>query len=447
MIYITALSAAAAVLLGLALLFLAKSLVSARQRAQQLHLELVSLQSTQQQQEATLQEYKQRLGTLQDQKERLQEQASEDKSEISRLQTAMKAQEDATRQRLRDFEQNEKRLTQQFENIASKIMDSNSRKFSEQNKQSLDHLLTPMKEQLSAFKQKVEDVYDKEAKDRSMLQQELRGLKELNQKISTDAINLTNALKGQNKTQGSWGEMVLERVLERSGLRAGEEYVREQQLQNEQGKRYRPDVIVNLPNDRQVVIDAKTSLSAYEQYVAAEQKEQKSSYLQSHIISIKNHIDALAQKSYEQLRGINTLDFIFMFIPVESALMAALEQDGQLFDYAFKKKIVLVSPTTLLVALRAVENSWRYEKQAQNSAEVVRLAEKLYGKVRGFVEDYEKIGTHLERAQASYDDAHKKLSSGRDNIIRQVEVFKEKSGIDPAKQISKDMADSAMVEK
>ncbi|MGM0534393.1 MAG: DNA recombination protein RmuC, partial [Campylobacterota bacterium] len=249
------------------------------------------------------------------------------------------------------------------------------------------------------------------------------------------------------KTQGSWGEMVLERVLERSGLRAGQEYVREQQLQNEQGKRYRPDVIVNLPNDRQVIIDAKTSLSAYEQYVSSQEESEKQSFLNAHVVSVKNHIDTLAQKSYEQLKGVNTLDFIFMFIPVESALMAALEHDTQLFDHAFKKKIVLVSPTTLLVALRAVENSWRYEKQAQNSAEVVRLAEKLYGKVRGFVDDYEKIGTHLGRAQASYDDARSKLTSGRDNIIRQTEVFREKAGIDPAKQIPKDMVDSAMVEK
>ncbi len=368
------------------------------------------------------------------------------KEENSRYKTSLEEQTKAMHARLNDFKANEEKLKEQFKNLATEILDSNSKKFSEQNQESLGHILNPMKQQLSDFKKKVEDVYDKEAKDRSALQNELKTLQELNQKMSIEAHNLTTALKGQNKTQGSWGEMVLERVLESSGLRKGEEYIREESLQNDEGTKYRPDVIVNLPNDRQVIIDAKTSLTSYEQYVSSEDDNEKQIYLALHIKSINSHIDLLASKRYEELKGVNTLDFIFMFIPIESALMLALENDKGLFDKAFKKKIVLVSPTTLLVALKAVENSWRYEKQAQSTTEVIRLAEKLYGKVRGFVEDFEKVGKSLGLAQKTYDDAYGKFSKGKDNIVRQIEIFKEKSSINPTKQISQEIVDSAMID-
>ena len=337
-------------------------------------------------------------------------------------------------------------LKNEFKNLATEILDNNSKKFTEQNKENLGFILTPMKQQLDDFKKKVEDVYDKEAKDRSALQHELKSLKELNQKMSTDAINLTNALKGENKTQGIWGEMILEKVLESSGLRAGKEYVREESLQNDDGKRYRPDVIVNLPENRHIIIDAKTSLTAYEQYVSSVETDDKKSFLDNHIISINNHINELSDKKYEELKGINSLDFIFMFIPIESALMLALENDTELFDKAFKKKIVLVSPTTLLVALKAIENSWKYEKQAQNTTEVIRLAEKLYSKVKGFVDDFDKVGKNISLAQKSYDEAYGKLSQGRDNIIRQIEVFKNKSSINPSKKLSQEIVDKSMID-
>ncbi len=367
------------------------------------------------------------------------------KEENSHYKTSLQEQTKASEERILDLKQNEDRLKTQFKNLATEIFEHNRKKFSEQNQESLGLILNPMKQQLNDFKKKVEDVYEKEAKDRSALQNELKMLQELNQKMTTETHNLTSALKGQNKTQGSWGEMVLERVLESSGLRKGEEYLREESLQNEDGTKYRPDVIVNLPNDRQVIIDAKTSLTAYEQYVATEEDiGAKQNFLKAHILSIHTHIDTLSQKRYEELKGVNTLDFIFMFLPIESALMIALENDKGLFDKAFKKKIVLVSPTTLLVALKAVENSWRYEKQAQSTVEVIRLAEKLYAKVRGFVEDFEKVGKTLGVAQKTYDDAFGKLSKGKDNIVRQIEIFKEKSSINPTKQIDQEIVDSAM---
>jgi DNA recombination protein RmuC len=378
--------------------------------------------------------------------ENLQSNSTKDKELISALQTQLSEQKNAMDERVKDLKENEEKLKEQFKNLANEILDNNSKKFSEQNTQNLSLILNPMKQQLQDFKKKVEDVYDKEAKDRSLLSHELKTLKELNQKMSQDAQNLTTALKGENKTQGSWGEMVLEKVLESSGLRLGEEYIRETTLKNDDGEKYRPDVIVNLPNDRQVIIDAKTSLTNYEQYVSSIDDIEKINYLTLHIKSINTHIDSLSNKRYEELKGVNTLDFIFMFIPIESALMLAMETDKGLFDKAFKKKIVLVSPTTLLVALKAVENSWRYEKQAQSTTEVIRLAEKLYNKVRTFVEDFEKVGKNLGQAQKSYDEAYKKLSSGKDNIVRQIEVFKEKSNISPSKQISQDIVDSAMVD-
>lgn len=378
--------------------------------------------------------------------EDLQTNSTKDKELISALQTQLSEQKNAIEMRVKDLKENEEKLKTQFQNLANEILDTNSKKFSEQNTQNLSLILNPMKQQLQEFKKKVEDVYDKEAKDRSLLSHELKALKELNQKMSQDAQNLTTALKGENKTQGSWGEMVLERVLESSGLRLNEEYIRETTLKNDDGEKYRPDVIVNLPNDRQVIIDAKTSLTNYEQYVSSQNEIEKLNALTLHIKSINTHIDSLSNKRYEELKGVNTLDFIFMFIPIESALMLAMETDKGLFDKAFKKKIVLVSPTTLLVALKAVENSWRYEKQAQSTTEVIRLAEKLYSKVRTFVEDFEKVGKNLGQAQKSYDEAYKKLSSGKDNIVRQIEVFKEKSNISPSKQISQDIVDSAMID-
>jgi len=265
-------------------------------------------------------------------------------------------------------------------------------------------------------------------------------------KLTKEAQNLTKALKGDKKTQGTWGEIILERVLELSGLREGYEYKREVLLKDEFENSFRPDIIVYLPNNREVIIDAKTSLNAYDSFINAQNEEEKNSFLKEHIKNIKNHIDSLSDKKYENLKGVNSLDFIFMFIPIENALMVALEKDSSLFEYAFKKKIILVSPTTLLVSLRAIESSWRYEKQAKNIAEVVKMAENLYDKVRGFVDDFIKIEKSLKDLQKNYDNAKNKLADGRGNIIRQLQNLKEKAGIKPKKEINSNILDIAMIE-
>ncbi len=350
------------------------------------------------------------------------------------------------KQQLEDKSNYVEDLKKEFKNLATEILDNNSKKLNEQNKESLGNLLNPVKTQLNEFKKKVEDVYDKEARDRSVLQNELKTLKELNQKISTDAINLTNALKGESKTQGTWGEMVLERVLESSGLRLNEEYIREEYLKDENGKGYRPDVIVKLPQNRDIIIDSKTSLTAYESYVSALKDDGKQSFLNAHIISINNHINELSDKKYEDLKGVNSLDFIFMFVPIESALMLALENDKMLFDKAFKKKIVLVSPTTLLVALKAVENSWRYEKQARSIADVYDRATKLYEKLEGFTSTLENVGKHITKANDEYNKAYSQFSTGSGNVIRQVKQLKDVSNIKPKKEISQDLVEKSLIE-
>ena len=263
--------------------------------------------------------------------------------------------------------------------------------------------------------------------------------------MSSEATNLTNALKGQNKQQGVWGEMVLEKVLESSGLREGHEYQREVSLKDDEDRRFRPDVIVNLPDNRHIIIDAKTSLTAYNEYMSEENDERKAQHIKNHLSSIKAHIKGLAGKQYEDLDEVNSLDFIFMFVPIEGALLLALENDVNLYDESFKQKIILVSPTTLLVALRAVENSWRYEKQAQNIAEVAKRAELLYGKFTGFIEDLTKVGESIGKANESYTKAFDKLKNGSGNLIMQVNELKKVSNIKPKKSLNSDLVDEALL--
>ncbi|QIV96153.1 DNA recombination protein RmuC [Allofrancisella inopinata] len=366
------------------------------------------------------------------------EEIKEYKSQISMLQTQLK-------EKLEQLQNNEVKLKTEFENLANRIFEDNSKKLNERNHESLNNVLNPVREQLKDFKQKVEDVYDKESNARSALQNELKTLKELNQKMTIEAHNLTNALRSSTKQQGIWGEMVLENVLEKSGLREGFEYFREKHTTDHEGKAFRPDVVVKLPDDRDIIIDAKTSLVAYNDYIAVDD-EYKQAQLKAHIKSIKDHIKGLADKKYENLKGINSLDFIFMFIPIEGALLLALDNDVNLYDEAFKQKIILVSPTTLLVALRAVENTWRYEKQAQSIADVYSRAEELYKKFVGFIEDLEKVGKSINDANKSYENAFSKLKTGRGNLIGQVEKLKQVSSIKPKKEIDKNLIENAVVD-
>lgn len=374
----------------------------------------------------------------------MQEQITNDKSKISTLQTQLNEQQKAMEEKLAILKNSEEKLKVEFENVANKIFSENSRKFSEQQQKDLGLLLNPMKQQLGEFKQKVEEVYSNEALQRNDLKNELKTLKDLNIKMSDEANKLSAALTTDNKKQGNWGEMVLDNVLENSGLRLGHEYHKQTHLKDDENKIFKPDVIVHLPDKRDIVIDAKTSLNAYKEYMAESNEDSKTTHLKNHLKSVKDHINGLAGKNYENLKGINTLDFVFMFIPIEGALLLALDNDVNLYDDAFKKKIILVSPTTLLVALRAVENTWRYERQAQNVEEVYKRAERLYAKFNGFVEDMKKIGDSISKADETYKEAFKKLSTGDGNLIMQATNLKQISNIKPKRELDDSLVNKAL---
>lgn len=323
------------------------------------------------------------------------------------------------------LEKNKEQMRLEFKELADKILERNSEKFSIQNQESINKMITPMREQFNEFKKQIDDVYIKEAKDRSMLQAEIKSIKEINHQMSQDAKNLTKALKGESKKQGIWGEMILERVLESSGLRLGIEYEREVTLEHENnGSRYRPDVIVHLPETRDIIVDAKTSLTAYEQYMSCED-EHKELFANQHVASMKKHIKELSEKDYINLKGIQTLDFIFMFVPIESALLMAMEYDSTLFDHAFKKSVILVGPTTLMVSLRAVENSWKYEHQQKNAQEIAKRAGLLFDKFSGFLESVEKLGKQITTVQKTYDETFSKMHSGTGSITSQFQKLEQ----------------------
>lgn len=333
-------------------------------------------------------------------------------------------------------------LTHQFKNLANDILEEKSKRFSEQNQQSLCQLLDPLKTKLQEFQGKVEQVYVQEGKDRSALAEQVRQLMELNKTVSQEANNLTKALKGSNKTQGNWGELVLERVLEGSGLRKGEEYDVQESHTLADGRRLQPDVVVHLPDDRHLVIDAKATLVAYEDYANAEDEKHRDAALKRHLDAVRSHIKGLSDKNYQDLYGLKSLDFVLMFIPIEPAFMLAVTHDRDLFMDAWNKNVLLVSPSTLLFVVRTVANLWRQEAQTRNAQDIAKRGAELYDKLAGFVEDMESLGTRLNQAQKDYDGAINKLSTGRGNLIRQAEMLK-KLGVKPSKSLPAPMVEIA----
>lgn len=339
----------------------------------------------------------------------------------------------------------EQRLTTQFENLANRIFDASGKKLEQQNQQSLHHLLTPLKDQLDGFKKQIQESFSTEAKERHTLTFEIRNLQKLNDQMSKEAINLTNALKGNNKTQGNWGEVILNRILENSGLRQGNEYELQVSLNNDNNQRMQPDVIVHLPQGNDVIIDAKMTLIAYERYFNSEDDQDRSKAMSEHLLAVRNHIKQLSQKDYHKLHGIKSLDYILMFIPVEPAFLAAIDQDPTLINDALKQNIMIVSPTTLLVALRTINNLWRYEYQNRNAELIADRASKLYDKVRGFIEDMETLGSSLDKANQTYHSSMNKLIKGRGNIIGQIEQFRN-MGVEVKKPIKSAISESAVEE-
>lgn len=324
-----------------------------------------------------------------------------------------------------EVEKLQEKFSKEFEILASKILEEKSVKFTEQNKENLKNILSPLHEKIQTFERKVEDTHKESIDYHAALRQQILGLKDLNLQMSKDTINLTKALKGDSKTQGNWGELVLERVLEKSGLEKDREYFVQQSFTNDEGKRILPDIVIHLPDAKKMVIDSKVSLTAYEQFVNSDDDNEKLQFLKEHVNSLKRHIEQLSEKRYEDIYKIESPDFVLLFIPIEPAFAVALNTDNQLYNKAFEKNIVIVTPTTLLATLRTIDSMWNNEKQQRNAIEIARQAGALYDKFEGFISDLTNVGKKMDEAKAEYRGAMNKLFEGKGNLIVSVEKLKK----------------------
>lgn len=328
----------------------------------------------------------------------------------------------------------------EFKNLANEILEEKSKKFTEQNKINLNEILQPLGDKIKDFEKKVEETYDKESKMRFSLKEEIKRLEELNQQVSRDTVNLTRALKGDSKAQGNWGEVVLENILEKSGLVKDREYFVQSSYTTDDGNRLQPDVVVSYPGNRNVVIDSKVSLTAYERYVSAETESEQEAAYKEHSISLKNHISELSKKNYQDIYQLNSLDFVMMFLPVEPAYLLAVQRDPELWNYAYDKRILLISPTNLIAALKMVESLWRQEYQGQNVQEIAKRSGDLYDKFVGFIDDLIEIGNKLKATQKAYEGSMNKLSEGKGSLVKRVETIK-KLGAKTSKSLPQKLLD------
>lgn len=362
------------------------------------------------------------------------EKSTNARSEISKLETInenLRKKQDDQRKELEELQE---KFTDAFKNLANEILEEKTKKFTEQNRANLNDLLNPLKEKIKDFEQKVEHSDEKNRISNASLIEQIKALKDLNKKISDDANNLTKALKGDVKMQGNWGEVILERILEESGLRKGIEYETQVSMKDDQGHRQQPDVIIKLPENKHVIIDSKVSLVHYERMISSITDEQKEGYLKALNNSIKSHIDGLHKKHYHDLKDINSPDFVMLFIPIEGVFTLIMQHDNTIYQYAYSKQIVIVSPSTLLATLRTIAFIWRQENQTKNALEIARQGGNLLDKLNGFLDDLDKIDVNLKRTQNAYDDAVKKLSTGSGNLISRAKRI-EALGAKASKQI------------
>lgn len=374
-------------------------------------------------------ESEEKLSSYQKEKEEELRKEREGKGELDRQLAGLKAEYSVLQEKLTDQKEElatmQDQLKDQFENLANKILDEKSEKFTKQNKESLDQLLNPLGLKLEEFKKKVEDTYNEENKERATLKEQIRQMAEMNQKMSDDAKNLTKALKGDSKAQGNWGEVILERILEKSGLTKGREYEVQQSSTNEEGRRLQPDVVVHLPDEKFLIVDSKVSLTDYERYSSTDDTEEAQAFLKKHVSSIRTHVKGLSEKNYQHIHGDRSPDFVLLFVPIESAFGTALQADSNLYYEAFDLNIVIVSPSTLLATLATIDSVWKQEYQNKNALEIAQRGGALYDKFVGFVESLDQVGERIKQTQKSYDEARSRLSEGSGNLVRQAEMLKK----------------------
>ncbi|MDP3642658.1 MAG: DNA recombination protein RmuC [Bacteroidota bacterium] len=325
----------------------------------------------------------------------------------------------------KEMETIQQKFTSEFESIAAKILKQNTAEFSASNQKSITELLSPLKEKIQVFEKKVEDTYEKGLKDQTDLKAELKKLHDLNLKISDEANNLTRALKGDVKKQGNWGEMILERILERSGLTEGREYMKQESVLSENGQRLQPDVVIHLPDQKHIVVDSKVSLVAYERLVNSDNEKDRLVFVKEHLQSVRSHIKILSEKHYQHSQGFNSPDFVLLFIPIESSFSIAVQEDQDLFSFAWDNKVVIVSPSTLLATLRTIASIWQQENQNRNALEIARQSGALYDKFVGFIEDMESIGKSIDSTRKNYEMATNKLYTGSGNLVKRAENIKK----------------------
>lgn len=383
-------------------------------------------------------EYKHELQTSRKQVLELSNQLTASETDLINLQNRLKEQK-------AEVEQLQQKFAIEFKNIANEILEDKSRRFTETNKSNIGEILTPLQEKIKEFERKVEDTHKASIETSAGLRNELEMLHRLNKTMAQETENLTKALKGDNKTQGNWGEMILEKVLERSGLVKDREYFIQTSYTTEDGKRYQPDVIVKLPEGRNVVVDSKVSLIDYERCSAADTDEARLIHLKAHINSLRNHIKGLSEKQYQNIYELSGLDFVLLFIPIEPAFSIALQQDGELYSYALDRNIVLVTPTTLLATLKTIANIWRHDNQNKNALEIARQSGALYDKFVGLIDSLTALGKKIDASKAEYVDSMKKLHEGKDNLVVKVEKLKE-MGAKTTKSIPAAVLDRAGVD-
>ncbi|HJX70511.1 MAG TPA: DNA recombination protein RmuC [Bacteroidales bacterium] len=361
-------------------------------------------------------------------------------------QAEYKALEEKLLEHRKEFEDLQARFTIEFKNLANEILEEKSKKFTEQNKTNLNDILKPLGEKIKDFEKKVEEVYDKESQQRYSLKEEVRRLAELNQQVSKETSNLTKALKGDSKSQGIWGEIILENILEKSGLVKDREYFIQESLKGDDERRQQPDVILVYPGNRSIVIDSKVSLTAYERYVSAENDKERESALKEHLLSVRKHIQELSLKNYQDVYQLNSLDFVMMFLPVEPAYMIAIQTDSEIWQYAYDRRILLISPTNLIAALKLVVSLWRQEYQNKNALEIARKSGELYDKFVGLMEDLTDVGHKLKQTQKSFDASMNKLSWGRGSLVKRAQDLKE-LGIKTRKDIPQNVLDKTEMDE